>query len=99
MKMSIEQMKNTIIEEAKKLGVYEKIELSLQEAAENTRLNEEKYDEVYHRIDRLKKLTHCDAPSIILANELRTLCELYSSIHPNIEAQVKFSELHPETEV
>ena len=66
---------------------------------EKAKLNRKKYGKVYHRLDRLLKLTKCDAPSIILANELRMLCELFSTVHPEIESQVDYAGLHSEGEV
>lgn len=89
MQMTKEQLKAVMLEEAKKLGLDKKVELSLEKAAEKKRLNEEIYEEVYFRIDRLKKLTTMDAPNIILANELRMLGEEYSKIHPNIRFELQ----------
>lgn len=89
MEMTKEQLKAIISEEAKKLGLDKKVELSLEEAAEKKRLNEEMYKEVNFRLDRLKKLTTMSAPSFILANELRMLGEEYSKIHPNIKFELQ----------
>ena len=101
MKMSQEQLKNTIQDALSKF-LPEEQEAILENVAmaeEKQKLNEERYEEVYHRLDRLLKLTKRDAPSIILANELRMLCELYSSMHPKIEVQVEFFGLHSQGEV
>lgn len=101
MKMSQEQLKTTIQDTLDKLTPEQQqvILENLATGKEKQKLNEERYTEVYHRLDRLLKLTKCDAPSIILANELRTLCELYSSIHPKIEVQVGYAGLQSEGEV
>ena len=66
---------------------------------EKRKLNEERYGEVYHRLDRLLKLTKCDAPNIILANELRMVCELFSTVHPEIKTQVDYARLSSDGEV
>ena len=66
---------------------------------EKVKLNRKKYGKVYNRLDRLLKLTKCDAPSIVLANELRMLCEVFSTVHPEIEAKVDYAGLHSEGEV
>ena len=79
--------------------LQEKMADSLATSKEKQKLNEERYGEVYHRLDRLLKLTWCDAPSIILANELRMLCELYSTVHPEIKTQVYYAKSSLKSEV
>ena len=92
MKISKEQMTDLVKEALDKLTPEERqlIQESQTRSEERVKLNKKKYGKVYNRLDRLLKLTKCDAPSVILANELSMLCEFYSEVHSEIKAQVDF---------
>ena len=92
MQIPQDKMKEIITQELSKLDpeIQERMAESLKKSEEQRKLNEERYGEVYHRLDRLLRLTWSDAPSVILANELCMLCELYSTVHPEINAQVDY---------
>ena len=68
-------------------------------AEERAKLIKKKYGKVCNRLDRLLKLTMVGAPSIILANELRMVCELYSTVHPEIKTQVEYTGSSSDGEV
>ena len=93
MQIPQDKLHEIIVQELSKLDpdLQEKMAESLKRSEEQRKLNEERFGEVYHRLDRLLKLTWSDASSIILANELRMLCDLYSKVHPEIKAQVDFT--------
>ena len=101
MKISKEHLTELVKEALDKLTPEQRqlIQESQAQEEERAKLNEERYGEVYHRLDRLLKLTKCSAPSIILANELRMVCELYSTVHPEIKTQVEYTGFSPDGEV
>ena len=91
--MTDEQLADLVKEALNKLTPEERqlIQEGQARSKERAKLNKKKYGKVYNRLDRLLKLTKCDAPSVILANELRMLCEFYSEVHSEIKAQVDFT--------
>ena len=96
MKLNHDQLKNIIIDEMKKQGTYDKAMKSLEASAQQKLLNEETYDEVYFRMNRLKKCTLMDAPSTILANEIRMLLEAYVKVHPKITFEIDYTQSQEE---
>ena len=96
-----EQLKDLVKEALDKLTPEQRqlIQEDQARSEERAKLNKKKYGKIYNRLDRLLKLTKCDAPSVILANELRMLSEFYSEVHPEIKTQVEYTGLFPEVEV
>ena len=96
-----EQLTDLVKEALDKLTPEERqlIQEGQARSEERVRLNKKKYGKVYNRLDRLLKLTKCDAPSVILANELRMLSEFYSEVHPEIKTQVEYTGFPSDGEV
>ena len=90
MKLSSEQMKEIILsslsEEEK-----EQIKNSIEITREEREANEKRWSDALYRLERLQRLTVFGAPSIILANELRMLCEEYEKVDPSIMDKLKYS--------
>ena len=101
MKISKEHL-TTIVKEAIDNLTPEQQQLIQEDQArseERVKLNKKMYGKVYNRLDRLLKLTKCGAPSIILANELRMVCEFYSEVHSEIKVDVDFAGFSLDGEV
>ena len=101
MKISKEHL-TTIVKEAIDKLTPEQRQLIQEDQArseERAKLNKKKYGKVCNRLERLLKLTKLGAPCIILANELRMVCELFSTVHPEIKTEVDYAGLHSEGEV
>ena len=96
-----EQLKDLVKEALDKLTPEQRqlIQEDQARSEERAKLNKKMYGKVYNRLDRLLKLTKCGAPSIILANELRMLCEFYSEVHSEIKVDVDFTGLSLDGEV
>ena len=98
MKLSDDQLKALIKEQMNKLGIFDQVDdiarqhlTSIRETEMKKLRNEETYEEVYFRMDRLKKCTLLDAPSTILANEIRMLLEAYVKVHPEITFEIDYT--------